>query len=247
MEDILAVKNLTLKFGALAAVDDLTFSVRKGEIFGIAGPNGAGKTTLFNAITGVYRSTGDILFYGKQINGLKPHVICQKGIARTFQASIIFSSMTVESNIRAGATFGHKRASKEKVKETTEKIMELLSIQEKSDVVVHGARLFDKKLVMLGAALATEPKLLFLDEPLGGLSPQEILQSVEIFKKINKEMKITLVVIEHIMKFLMLLSDRLMILSNGKSVILDIPEKVAKNKKVVEIYLGEEYAVDAKD
>jgi len=245
VEDILSVENLTLKFGALAAVDDLSFRVHKGEIFGIAGPNGAGKTSLFNAITGVYRGTGDIYYCGKQINGLKPHLICRRGIARTFQAPIIFSSMTVESNIRTGATFGHERTNKKQIKEITDRVLELLGLHEKFNEVVHNTRLYDKKLVMLGAALATEPKLLFLDEPLGGLSPQEIMQSVEIFKKINKEMNITLVVIEHIMKFLMTLSDRMMIISNGKWIALDVPANVAKNKQVIEIYLGEEYVADA--
>ncbi len=238
---ILSIKNATLKFGELAAINDLSFDVNQGEILGIAGPNGAGKTTLFNLISGVYHGEGEISFQGEHIEKLSTHQICHKGIARTFQAPIVFSTMTVKESILIGAYYG-STVHKNDANRQTQEIMNFFSLTEKADTTLQHVRLFDKKLVMIAAALATRPKLLLLDEPLGGLSPTEIVASVEYFQKINKELGVTIIVIEHIMKFLMAMSDRMMILHNGSKIAMGLPSEVAKDKNVIEIYLGKDYA-----
>ncbi len=239
MQNILETREIAKRFGQLAAVKDLTFEVEEGEIFGIAGPNGAGKTTLFNVITGNYPATGEIYFSGKRIDRLRPFQICLLGIARTFQIPSVFSTLTVYDNIRVGAHFGnHVRDEKNTIKEITQ----FIGLTEKQYTLTKHLSLFDKKLTMVGAALATHPKLLMLDEPIGGLSPWEITQSIELFKRINHELGITLIVIEHLMKFLMELSNRMMILHNGQKICVGKPEEVAQDKQVIEVYLGADYA-----
>lgn len=239
MSVVLEVKQLTKRFGELAAVDNLSFEVEKGEIFGIAGPNGAGKTTLFNVISGVYSGTGEIVFEGQPINGLRPYQICRKGLSRTFQIPTVFSTMTLYDNVRVGAHFGNDGQDDDAITRDT---LDFVGLREKENVEARHLPLFDKKLTMVAAALATRPHLLMLDEPIGGLSPGEIQQSVSLFKRINEELGITLVVIEHLMKVLMGVSERLMILHNGEKISIGSPEEVAKDKKVIEVYLGAEYA-----
>ncbi len=230
---------VTKRFGELAAVKDLSFEVKEKEIFGIAGPNGAGKTTLFNVISGVYPSSGEIHFLGERINHLRPFQVCHKGIARTFQIPSVFSTLTVYDNIRIGAHFGNYSKNEVKI---IKDVLDFVGLSEKMHIQTKHLPLFDKKLTMVGAALATQPKLLMLDEPIGGLSPGEINQSVDLFKRINRELGITLIVIEHLMKVLMEISERMMILHNGEKICLGTPEEVAKDKQVIEVYLGADYA-----
>ena len=232
-------KNVTKYFGSLAAISDLSFEVEKGEVFGIAGPNGAGKTTLFNVIAGVYPCNGKIIFNGTQINGMRPHRICQMGIARTFQLPMVFSSFTVYQNIETGAHFGY--AGDEDQSSLVEEIMEFVGLQDKANVEAQHLRLFDKKLTMLGTVLATKPKLLLLDEPASGLNPTEVMDSIKLFKKINEKYSITIIVIEHLMRVLMGISHKLMILNNGEMIAIGPPSQVANNEKVIEVYLGKEY------
>jgi len=239
MSVVLEVKQLTKRFGELAAVDNLSFEVEKGEIFGIAGPNGAGKTTLFNVISGVDSGTGEIIFEGQPINGLRPYQICRKGLSRTFQLPTVFSTMTLYDNVRVGAHFGNDSQDDDAIIRDT---LDFVGLREKENVEARHLPLFDKKLTMVAAALATRPHLLMLDEPIGGLSPGEIQQSVSLFKRINEELGITLLVIEHLMKVLMGVSQRLMILHNGEKISIGSPEEVAKDKEVIEVYLGAEYA-----
>jgi len=239
MPIILETKQVTKRFGELAAVKDLSFEVEEKEIFGIAGPNGAGKTTLFNVISGNYSGSGEIYFLGERIDRLRPFQVCLKGIARTFQIPSVFSTLTVYDNIRVGAHFGnHVKDEKNIIKE----VLEFIGLSEKQNILTTHLPLFDKKLTMVAAALATHPKLLMLDEPIGGLSPWEINQSIDIFKRINRELGITLIVIEHLMKVLMEISGRMMILHNGEKICIGIPEEVAKDKQVIEVYLGADYA-----
>lgn len=239
MPIILETKRISKRFGDLAAVKDLSFFVEEGEIFGIAGPNGAGKTTLFNVISGVYSNAGEIYFQNERIERLRPYQVCNKGIARTFQIPSVFSTLTVYDNIRVGAHFGDHNPNEEK---TIENVLHFLELDEKREIEAKHLPLFDKKMTMLGAALATEPKLLMLDEPIGGLSPIEIEKSVEFFIRINKELGITLLIIEHLMKVLMSLSERMMILNNGEKISIGSPLEVSKDKHVIEVYLGAEYA-----
>lgn len=233
---ILQVKKLTKYFGELAAVKELSFEVEKGEIFGIAGPNGAGKTTVFNLIAGVYRGLGDIVFDNLNINKLRPYQVCHKGIARTFQIPQVFLTLTLFDNVKIGARFGKAGAQDEK--ENINEAVNFVGLQGKENAITANLNLFDKKRTMLAAALATKPKLLLLDEPIGGLSPTEASQSMAIFQKINKELGITIIIIEHLMKVLVGLSQRLMILQNGEEICIGPPREVVKDKRVIEVYLG---------
>lgn len=236
---ILKTNSVTKYFGKLAAVNDLSFQVDDGEVFGIAGPNGAGKTTLFNLIAGTYRCEGEIYFEGKKINNLQPHRVCKMGLARTFQVPLVFSTLTVYENIETGSYFGHDGT--ENINEIIAEMIKLVGLEGKENTKAESLRLFDKKLTMLATVLATRPKILLLDEPASGLNPKEVEQSVDLFNKINKEMGVTIIVIEHLMRVLMNISDRLMILNNGEKICLGLPEAVAKDQKVIEIYLGSEY------
>ena len=233
---ILQINNVTQCFGQLAAVKELSFEVEKGEIFGIAGPNGAGKTTLFNVITGFYRGSGVIIFDNVNIMGLRPHQICCRGIARTFQIPQLFSTLPMVENVRVGAHFGVRGAHDER--ERINEAINLVGLQGKENVIAANLNLFDKKLTMLAAALATKPKLLLLDEPIGGLSPIEVRQVITLTQKINQELGLTVIVIEHLMKVLTKISKRLMILHNGEKICIGPPQEVIEDKKVIEVYLG---------
>ncbi|MBW2056155.1 MAG: ATP-binding cassette domain-containing protein [Deltaproteobacteria bacterium] len=226
-----------MRFGNLLALNSVSFDVAEGEVFGIAGPNGAGKTTLFNVITGFYRGTGKILFGGGEIQGLQPHQICHRGIARTFQLPNIFASLTVYQNIRFGAHFGNP-GSPTKDKEI-EEILELTELEEKRDLRTRSIDLFAKKKTMLASAVATKPKLLLLDEPIGGLNPDEIDHFLNLIGRVRVELGVTFMIIEHLMEYLMELSDRLMILDFGEKICIGTPSTVARDKRVVEVYLGE--------
>jgi branched-chain amino acid transport system ATP-binding protein len=237
---MLKCKNLSKRFGKLRAVNNLSFEVKKGEIFGVAGPNGAGKTTLFNLITGVYQGSGEIIFEGENIQGRKPYEICHKGIARTFQIPQVFLTLPVVENVRVGAHFGASGIRNEM--KNIEGVIDFVGLSGKENVIGSNLKLLDKKRVMIAAALATRPRLLLLDEPIAGLSPEESRQSVAVFKKINQELDLTIIIIEHFMKVLTELSDRLMILQNGGEICVDSPLAVSKNNKVIECYLGADYA-----
>jgi branched-chain amino acid transport system ATP-binding protein len=233
---ILQVNKVTKSFGELAAVKDLSFEVEKGEIFGIAGPNGAGKTTLFNVITGFYRGSGDIIFDGRSIKGLRPHQICHKGIARTFQIPQLFLTLPVVDNVKVGAHFGGRGAHDER--ERINEAINFVGLQGKENVIAANLNLLDKKLTMLAIALATKPKLLLLDEPAGGLSPTEVREFITLTQKINQELGLSVIIIEHLMKVLTEISQRLMILHNGEKICIGPPQKIAQDKRVIEVYLG---------
>ena len=235
----LKCSHISKQFGRLKAVDALSFEVRNGEIFGIAGPNGAGKTTLFNMIAGLHIYSGSIDFNGRELNGLPAHRICQSGIARTFQTPQLFASLSVSDNIRAGAHFGSRRNKPET--ETLEEILDFVGLGAHRDHKAAHLKLLDKKLTMIGAALATHPQILLLDEPIAGLNSSEITQSLELFHRINQELGITILIIEHFMKVLTELSQQLLILENGKKVCLGPPHEVTRDPRVIECYLGDDH------
>ncbi len=237
---LLQLEHVTKKFGDFTVIDDLSFEVELGEIFGIAGPNGAGKTTLFNVITGFYPGQGKISFAGHSIARLRPHQVCHRGVARTFQMPFLFYSMNLGQNIAVGAHFGKERTSHEQNK--IQEVVEFLNLKGRESLPCPGLKIFDKKITMLAAALATEPKLLLLDEPVAGLSPIEAEQFIDLAKRINREMGITIIVIEHLMRVLVEISDRLMILDNGRKIALGPPKEVVKDPRVIEVYLGVEGA-----
>lgn len=242
MGDILGVKGLTKKFGGLTAVKDVDFQVREGMRLGIIGPNGAGKTTLFNMITGEFKPTsGSVEFSGQPIHGLKPHRISKMGIGRTFQLVRVFDELSVYDNVLTGivAQKLHFSPTVEQRKEV-DQMLELTNLEGQRDVLAKNLTVAGKKRVGLATALATKPRLLLLDELMAGLTFVEIDETLGLLRKINGEMGITLVVVEHVMKAVMELCEQILVLSSGEKIAAGTPQEVANNKKVVDVYLGEE-------
>jgi branched-chain amino acid transport system ATP-binding protein len=236
---LLSVKNIGLSFGSLVAIENLSFDVKKSEFFGIAGPNGAGKTTLFNILAGHYRSTGQIIFDGHDITSLKPHQVCYRGIARTFQIPTIFPSLTVQDNIKFGIQFGNSEKNVN-IQTTIDKLLTLMELNTKKDIEGKNIDLFTKKKTILATAMATKPKMLLLDEPIGGLTPDEIDKFIVLIRQIREDSGVTILMIEHLMEYLMDLSDRILILSFGREICTGPPADVVKDRRVIENYLGEE-------
>lgn len=235
---ILETKGVSKSFGNLAALVDVDLSIEEGMMFGIAGPNGAGKSTLFNVIAGVYPpSAGKILFDGEEITRLKAYQICRRGLARTFQIPKTFPSLSVRDNVRVGATFGSHggaQTSQRRIDET----LEFLGLLDRRHEKASNLDLYTTKLVMLAVALATECKLLMLDEPLAGLSMVEIHDFLELVSRINKDKRITVIIIEHLLDHLINVSQQMVILHNGSVIYAGDPDGVRRDRKVVEVYLG---------
>jgi branched-chain amino acid transport system ATP-binding protein len=235
---ILQVRNLSKAFGAMMAVNNLSFEVPAGEVFGIAGPNGAGKTTVFNLITGFLPGTGEVRFEDKNVTNLKPYQICHRGIARTLQIPQVFTTLDVFDNVRFGAHFGNKHIKDGNETEIIHRVLDFVGLQDDKTATAENMDLFHKKLIMIAAALATRPRLLLLDEPIGGLSPAEIGPLIKLIRRINQELNITVIIIEHLMKVLKELSHRLMILHYGEEIRTGAPAEVMEDEKVREVYLG---------
>ena len=241
---LLEVVELSKRYGGLAAVDDLTFSVAEGEAFGIAGPNGAGKTTLFDAITGHARATGGrIVFDGRDIQDRSSHAICQMGVARTFQIPAVFPEHTVLGNIVVGAYFGRAARSVPGLRfdpGTAERASEaaaFVGLGDRVDAVAGPLSLFDKKRLMIASAVATDPRLLMLDEPVGGLNPGETDAILDLVRKVRAA-GVTVVLIEHVMRALMSLSDRVMVMNHGRLLFEGTPKDVQRDEEVIRVYLG---------
>jgi len=226
-------KHISKSFGKLAALSDVSIIVEKGEVFGIAGPNGAGKTTLFNVISAVYTPTsGQVFFEDKDVTGRKPHEISHLGIARTFQIPTTFHTLSVYDNLRVGAIFGAGKP------ERVQEVLKFLDLESRQHTLARNLDLYTTKLVMLGATLATDCKLLMLDEPMAGLSIVEINKFLEVIRKVNQEKGITIIIIEHLLDILISITKRMMILSDGEMLYLGPSEKVTEDRRVVEVYLG---------
>jgi branched-chain amino acid transport system ATP-binding protein len=214
--------------------------VKEGEIFGLIGPNGAGKTTVFNLINGFYHpSSGDILFKGEPITGLKPSVICEKGIARTFQVVKPLSRMTVLENVMTSAFL--RVNSLNEAEEEALKTLEFCSLTYRKDYLAKSLTIGDRKRLEIARALATRPQLILLDETAAGLNPAELDQAIDLIKKIQHQ-GITILIVEHIMKVIMSISDRIHAINYGQTIAEGTPQEVANNKAVIEAYLGEAYA-----
>jgi len=251
---VLDVVGLSKRFGGLAAVDELSFRVSAGETFGIAGPNGAGKTTLYDTITGHARATrGRIVFEGREIQERSPHEICHMGVARTFQVPAVFPDHTVLGNILVGAYFGRRprivagiRFDAESLERGREAAA-FVGLGGKLHAVAGPLSLFDKKRLMVASAIATRPSLLMLDEPVGGLNPGEIDAVLDLVRKLRSS-GVTVVLIEHVMRALMSISDRVMVMNHGRLLFEGTPEDVQGHEEVIRVYLGtatEERASDA--
>ena len=232
---MLKTSHLTKRFGRLIAVNDLSFELQKGKIYGIAGPNGAGKSTVFNLITGFYDYEGKIEFDGRDITGLPPYRIAKAGIARTFQIPQTFPSLSVHRSICVGSRFGAPGGLD---KQHVEEVLRFVDLEKERYQKTGLLNLLGKKKLMIGAALATKPKILMLDEPMAGSNATEIKSLMELIRKINQDLGITVVIIEHFMKVLTELTETLLIIESGREICCDEPVKVVNNPKVIECYLG---------
>ncbi len=237
---ILEGEGVTKNFGGLAAVSGVNFQVDQGEIVGLIGPNGAGKTTLFNLISGaLVPRPGTITFKDKKINGLKPHRICRMGLARTFQAVKVFPNMPVFENVLMGSLFGtSNRLSSAEAAVQAEETLEFVGLSGVRTSPARDLTLANQKRVEVASALATEPELLLLDELMAGLNPTEVAQSMELVGRIH-DRGITIFMIEHVMKAIMNVCNRIMVLHHGEKIAEGTPQEIAASKTVIEVYLGE--------
>jgi len=237
--EILKVKNLTMRFGNLTAVDDVSLSVRQGEIIGLIGPNGAGKTTFFNCLTGYLNPrSGSVRFANHDITGLRPNRICKVGLARTFQIVQVFKEMTTWENVIVGAFCRTTDAAR--AYDQTLEILKFTGLYEKKDFLVGNLTIADQKRLEISKALATQPSLLMLDEAMAGLNATETNEAIELIKKI-RDRGITLMIVEHVMEVIMSISERVVVFDSGKKIAEDTPDKIVKDPRVIEAYLGGAY------
>ena len=236
---ILDIRNVSKRFGGLVAINQVSLQITPGEILGLIGPNGAGKTTLFNLITGFYPiDAGHIYFLGEKISGLKPHQCCRLGIGRTFQIDKAFEKRDVLYNVTVGAL---PRLSKVRLaEEEALRIISFVGLGEKKYQLAGSLTIGDRKRLEIAKALATGPKLLLLDEVMAGLTPKEIEDAIALIHKIQGA-GTSIFMIEHVMQVIMSLSDRIAILHYGEKIGEGRPQQIAKDKRVIEAYLGEEY------
>jgi branched-chain amino acid transport system ATP-binding protein len=240
----LELKDVTKRFGGVAALDGVSFSCREGEILGIIGPNGAGKTTLLNCISGVHRlDAGDIRWRGESISGQPPHRIASLGIGRTFQVVKPFTSMTVRENAAIGALFGSAEAHlpPKQAFQRAEEVLELVGLAAKAALPVTALTIPDRKRLEVARAVATRPRLLLLDEVMAGLNPVEVDEALEMVRAVHAS-GVTIVLIEHVMRVIVGVCDRAIVLHFGKLLAEGEPREVLRDRRVIEAYLGERYA-----
>lgn len=239
---ILVIDHVSKFFGGLAANSDVSFSMEEGSILGLIGPNGAGKTTLFNCITGYYPpSKGEIWFDGRRMNGLQPDRVCKLGMARTWQKVRPLAKMTVLDNVMVGALA--RTNSLRAAREAARAQLDVVRLAHKADMLAGGLPIGERKRLEVARVLATEPKLLLLDEVMGGLNPAESEEIIQLILDIRTR-GLTQMVIEHDMKAIMRISDRIVVLNSGEKLAEGSPEEIVANQDVVDAYLGESHAED---
>jgi branched-chain amino acid transport system ATP-binding protein len=245
---ILTAHGVTKKFGGLAAVADVTFDLHEGEILGLIGPNGSGKTTLVNVVTGTLpASAGEVRFGGRTLTGLPSHEIGRLGVSRTFQVVKPFRNLTVVENVMVGALFGARGGVRDvrAARRQAEDVLAFVALDHRSDAQADALNVPERKRMELARALAMRPRVLILDEVMAGLNPVEIDAAVELIKRI-RERGITLLVIEHVMKAIRNLSDRILVLVHGQKLTEGVPTDVLNDERVVAAYLGRRYAEAAR-
>lgn len=251
---LLDVKKLTKNFGGLTAVGDVTMHLNEGELVGLIGPNGAGKTTLFNLLTGVYEpSEGTVSLDGTILNGMKPYKIASLGLSRTFQNIRLFKEMTVLDNVLIGManqTSPHLLASflrlpkyyqsEEELRQKALDLLAIFNLETEVDTLAKNLPYGQQRRLEIVRALATKPKILFLDEPAAGMNPQETAELTELIRKIKDEFNITIMLIEHDMSLVMEVTERIYVLEYGRLIAQGTPDEIKTNQRVIEAYLGGE-------
>jgi branched-chain amino acid transport system ATP-binding protein len=232
----LELRKVTKVFGGLTAVDNVSFGVRKGEILGLIGPNGAGKSTIVSLIMGVYKpNSGDVFFQGESLLKFKPNQVVEKGICRTFQVEKPLLNMTVTGNVLIGALL--RTPDRKEALEQSKRIIERVGLGRVAHILAKNLTVQDRKRLELARSLATRPAVLLLDEVMAGLTPLEIDQSLDLLRNLRKE-GLSILIIEHVMRAIMNISDRIVVLDYGKKIAEGGPKEIAHDPAVVEAYLG---------
>ena len=239
---LLELEHVTKRFGGLPAVEDLSFSIRRGEVLGMIGPNGAGKSTAISLIGGAQSPTSGIVrFQGRDITRKSPHQRANLGIARTFQVTQPFTQLDIRDNVIVGALFGGHARNRKEAAERADAVLERVGLASKARLKGDELTVADRKRLEMARALAIHPELLLLDEVMAGLTPREVREAVNLIREINQS-GVTVLVVEHVMQAITGVSDRILVLHHGRKIAEDTPDAVLSDPKVVEAYLGERYA-----